>query len=163
MMQEGSMRCCSLFCCAAVFVLALSSITDAAGKEPAGIEVAENAEQLINSCRNENIVSRPRCLNQNLNRKWKYELDYAGKPFSAQGRLEDIKRSIIGNLFAFIAVGKYWVVCKVTEQSAEKLNNMKRGRMVLVSGIMDSYNLIFNMLRFHHLRLAPYCSIEMMV
>ena len=155
------MRCCSLFCCATVLVFALSSISDAAEKETAGIEAAENAEQSIDSCRNENIVSRPRCLNQKLSRKWK--LDYAGKPFSARGRFENIKRSIIGNLFAFIAVGKYWVVCKVTEQNAEKLNNLERGRMVLVSGMMDSYNLGFNMLRFHHLRLAPYCSIEMIV
>ena len=163
MMQEGSMRCCSLVCCATVLALALSSISGAAAKEAAGIEAAEDAEKLIALCRNENILSRPRCLNQNLNRKWKYELDYGGKPFSAKGRLENIRKSIIGNLFAFVAVGRYWVVCKVTEQYAEKLNNMERSRMVLVSGIMDSYNLIFNTLRFHHLRLAPYCSIEMIV
>lgn len=161
MTQEGSMRCCSLLYCATVLLFALSSISDAAEKEAAGIEAAENAEQLIDSCRNENIVSRPRCLNQKFSQKWK--LDYAAKPFAARGRFENIRRSIIGNLFAFIAVGKYWVVCKVTEQNAEKLNNMERGRMVLVSGIMDSYNLSFNMLRFHHLRLAPDCSIEMIV
>ena len=157
------MNCCSLFCCAISFAFALSSISDAAGKEAAGIEAAENAEQLIAACRMENLISVPRCLNYNLNRKWKYELEYAGKPFSAQGRLESIRKSIIGNLFAFIAVGQYWVACKVTERHADKLNRMGGSRMVLVSGVVESYHLIFNALRFHHLRLAPYCSIEIIV
>ena len=157
------MRCCSLFCFAIGFTFALNSISDAAGKEAAGIEAAENAEQLIASCRNENLISVPRCLNYNLNHKWKYEREYAGKPFSAQGRLDKVRKSIIGNLFAFIAVGRYWVACKITERDAVKFNDMEGNRMVLVSGVVDSYHLIFNTLRFHHLRLVPYCSIEIIV
>jgi hypothetical protein len=163
MTQEGNMNCCSLFCCAISFAFALSSISDAAGKEAAGIEAAESAEQLIAACRMENLISVPRCLNYNLNRKWKHELEYAGRPFSAQGRLESIRKSILGNLFAFVAVGPYWVTCKVTERDAERLNSMGGERMVAVSGVVESYNLIFNTLRFHHLRLAPYCSIELII
>jgi hypothetical protein len=67
---------------------------------------------------------------------------------------------LIGNLFAFVTVGQYRVSCKVTKKYAETLDDMDDHRRVLISGVLDSYHLIFNLHRLHHLRLTPYCSIE---
>jgi hypothetical protein len=87
-------------------------------------------------------------------------LDYAGKPFSGVGRFENVRKSMIGNLFAFVTMGKYRVACKVTKRVAEALGQLGGQRTVLVSGVVESYLMSFNLHRLHHLRLTPYCSIE---
>ena len=155
MAREGNMRCCSLFCVAVCLTVACSGISNAAG-----IEAAEEAEKLIQSCNTKNAISVPKCLNDSLNRRWKYELEYTGKPFSAIGRVVEVRKSIIGNFFAFVDVDQYRVACKVTQRQAEALGNMEADRAVLVSGVLESYHLTFNLHRYHHLRLTPYCSIE---
>jgi hypothetical protein len=152
------MRCCSLFCVVICLNFVLIRIAFAAG-----IEVAANAEKLIESCDGRNIVSSARCLNYNLNQKWKYELDYAGKAFSALGRFDEIKKSILGNLFAFVKVDQYQVSCRVTERYAEALKNIATPGRVLITGVLESYHITFNLRSFHHLRLTPYCSIESVV
>jgi hypothetical protein len=152
--QEGSMRCYSLVCVALCFVFASGRACHAVG-----IEAAATAEQLIEACRNSDAFS-PGCVSYSLNQKWKEELAFAGKPFSAIGRFDQIKRSVVGNLFAFALVGQYRVACKVTKRHAEKLANLDKQRRILISGVVDSYRVSFNLHRFHHLRLTPYCSIE---
>jgi hypothetical protein len=155
MAREGNMRCCSLVCVAVCLTVACSGILRAAG-----IEAAEEAEKLIQSCNTKSAISVPRCLNDSLNRRWKYELEYTGKPFSAIGLFVEVRKSIIGNLFAFIDVDQYRVACKVTQRQAETLSIMEARRAVLVIGVLESYHLTFNLHRYHHLRLTPYCSIE---
>src|SRR5262245_39392443 len=123
------MRRCSIICLALYLTFAFSRTLHAAG-----IEAAATAEQLITSCQNENFLQIQRCLNDNLNRKWKYELAYTGKPFSAIGRLEGLRKSLIGNIFAFVAVNKYWVACKATKNSVEALSDLERDQTVMISG-----------------------------
>ncbi len=147
------MRCCSVLCLAFYFALSASGISQAAG-----IEAAADAERLIAACNAENLIRVPLCLNYSLNRKWKYEWGYAGKPFSAIGRLEGLRKSLIGNVFAFVAVNRYWASCKIKREDAAKLENIV-GRQVLISGVLAGYRLTFDLHRFHHLRLDPYCSI----
>ena len=142
-------------CLACCFAFAVSRATFAGG-----IEAAASAEELIQSCRGKAILSRPDCLNDSLNRKWKYELEYAGKQFSAIGRLEMVRRSFVGNFFAFMIVGDYRVACKVTKKSADELDSIGHDGKVLISGVLESYHITFNLHRLHHLRLTPYCSIE---
>lgn len=149
------MRCCSVVCLAFCFLAAFSGASQAAGTE-----AAEAAEKLIESCHGKGVLSTQQCLNDSLNRKWRYELDYAGKPFSGIGRFEDVRKSLIGNLFAFVTMGKYRVACKVTKRAAEALGKLGGRRTVLVSGVLESYLMTFNLHRLHHLRLTPYCSIE---
>jgi hypothetical protein len=126
----------------------------------AGIEAAASAEELIAFCNSKSVLSRPGCLNSNLNRKWKYELEYAGKPFSAIGKFEEIRKSLAGNLFAFVKVEQYRVACQVTEKNAEALKAIGGSRNVWINGVLESYHLTFNLRSFHHLRLTPYCEIE---
>lgn len=152
------MRCCSWLYIAACLVFAADSPAFAAG-----IEAADSAEQLIQSCGTKTVVSMPECLNYNLNRKWKYELNYAGKPFSAVGQFAQIRKSLIGNLFAFVRVDQHQVACKVTERYAARLGNIGASSRVLIRGVLESYNISFNLRRFHHLRLTPYCVIEVVV
>jgi hypothetical protein len=125
----------------------------------AGIEAAAAAERLIEACHSKRAF-QPGCVNYSLNHKWRHELEYAGKAFSAIGQLDQIKKSLIGNLFAIANVGQYRVACKITERYAAKLENIDKQRKVLISGVLDSYKISFNLHRFHHLRLTPYCSIE---
>jgi hypothetical protein len=154
-MREGSMTCCSWVCLACLLLFAVTGRLHAEG-----IEAAAEAERLIASCHDRGMLSVPQCLNDNLNRKWKYELDYAGKPFAAMGRFKEVRKSLVGNLFAFILVGQYQVACRVTKKYADRLSGIESSRTVLVSGVLESYNLTFNLTRVHHLRLTPYCSIE---
>ena len=149
------MRGCSLFCLAFCFVAPLSGASHAAG-----IEAAARAEELVTICKSKNFLLLPACLHSSLSREWKKDLDYAGKPFSAIGQFEDIRRSLVGNLFAFMLVGQYRVACQVTEKNAEALRAIGGPRSVLINGVLDSYRLSFNLHRLHHLRLTPYCSIE---
>jgi hypothetical protein len=153
--REGGMRCCSVLCLAFCFLAAFSGALRAAGPE-----AAEAAEKLIESCQGKGVFSAQRCLSDSLNRKWRYELDYAGKPFSGVGRFENVRRSVIGNLFAFVTMGKYRVACKVTKRVAEALSQLGGERTVMVGGVIESYLMTFNLHRLHHLRLTPYCSIE---
>jgi hypothetical protein len=155
MMREGGMKAFAVLCLAVCVTAAFGQ-----DRHAAGIEAAEEAEQLIASCHDKRTMSVPACLNYSLNRKWKYELDYTGKPFSAVGRFDEIKKSLLGNLFAFVSIGEYRVACKVTKKYAETLENLEGRRAVFVTGVMDSYHLIFNLHRYHHLRLTPYCLIE---
>lgn len=154
--REGSMRCCSLLCVALCVVFASSRALHAVG-----IEAAAIAENLIESCQSKNLAFSPGCVNYNLNHKWKNELQYAGKRFSAIGQFDQIKKSLLGNLFAFVTVRQYRVACKITQRYAENLTNTANQRKVLIDGVLDSYKLSFNLHRFHHLRLTPYCSIEL--
>ena len=149
------MRCCSLVCAVLCFVFAFGRECHAVG-----IEAAVTAEQLIEACRNDTAFS-PGCVSYSLNRKWKHELEFAGKPFSAIGRFDQIKKSVVGNVFVFALVGRYRVACQITQRQAEKLANLDNQRKILISGVLDSYRVSFNLHRFHHLRLTPYCSIEM--
>lgn len=127
-----------------------------------GIEAAEKAEEIIAHCRAKPVLRRPFCLGANLSRRWRYELGYAGQPFSAVGELTDVRRSLAGNLFAFVAVDDYRVGCRVTEGNADALKRLS-GRSVLIRGVLQGYHLTFDLHRFHHLRLTPYCLIEAVV
>jgi hypothetical protein len=149
------MKCYLSLCFACFLTLSLTTVLHADG-----IEAAAHAEQLIESCNNKNIISVAQCLNHNLNRKWKYELEYTGRPFYAIGRFDKVRRSLVGNLFAFMNVGKYRVACKITKKYADILDNIGEYKTVLISGVLESYNLTFDLRRFHHLRLTPYCSVE---
>ena len=132
------MRCCSVLCLAFCFLAAFSGASRAAGTE-----AAEAAEKLIDACHGKGVLSTQRCLSDSLNRKWRYELDYAGKPFSGIGRFEDVRKSVIGNLFAFVTVGKYRVACKVTKRVAEALGKLGGRRTVLVSGpVLDRKSVV---------------------
>ncbi|HEY7646139.1 MAG TPA: hypothetical protein VH858_13945 [Hyphomicrobiales bacterium] len=144
-----------MFCLAFCFLAAFGGASRAAGTE-----AAEAAEKLIEACQGKGVLSVQKCLNDGLNRKWRYELDYAGKPFSGVGRFENVRKSMIGNLFAFVTMGKYRVACKVTKRVADALGKLGGPRTVLVSGVLESYLITFNLHRLHHLRLTPYCSIE---
>jgi hypothetical protein len=128
--------------------------------QAAGIEAAATAEQFIADCRELSFFQRPKCLNYSLNRRWKEELGYTGKPFSAIGRLEGVRTSLAGNLFAFVMVDAYRVACKITKSYGDRLRGMDSSQTVLISGVIDSYYLTFDLHRFHHLRLTPYCTIE---
>jgi hypothetical protein len=154
-MREGGMRCCSVFCLAFCLLAAFGGPSRAARTE-----AAEAAEKLIEACQGKGVLSTQKCLNDSLNRKWRYELGYAGKPFSAVGRFETVRKSLIGNLFAFVTIGNTRVACKVTKRAAEALGKLGGTRTVLVSGVMESYRMTFNLRRLHHLRLTPYCSID---
>ena len=149
------MKCCSLLCALFCCTLTLSGASQAAG-----IEAAANAEELIEACRDKNFIVVPACMNYSLNRKWKHELEYAGKEFSAIGRFDEVKESLIGNLFAFLTVDEYRVACKITKRHAGVLNELGSHRRVFISGVIESYKISFNLHTFHHLRLTPYCSIE---
>ena len=151
------MRCCSLVWLAFCFLLVFSKTSHASG-----IEAAADAEKLIQSCRHSDVALPPLCINTSLNLKWKKELEYAGKHFSAIGHIDGVKRSFVGNFFAFVIVEKYKVGCKITERDASYLTGIGGSRKVLISGVLDSYRLSFNLHRFHHLRLTPYCRIELM-
>ena len=85
------MKCCSLLVAALCF-LAMSS----RASQAIGIEAAESAEQLIEDCRAKGVFSSSECLYSSLTKKWKYELEYTGKPFAAIGRFEAVRRSVIG-------------------------------------------------------------------
>lgn len=126
----------------------------------AGIEVAVEAEKLVESCQRKNAAAIPFCLNEQLNRNWKYKLGYRGLPFSEIGSLETIRKSAIGNLFAFVKVDDHKVACKITRNYAAELDSIRKTQKVLVTGKIDAFYLIFNFRSLHHLRLAPYCSIE---
>ncbi len=130
------------------------------GVHAMGIEAAAKAEELIALCNSKGVLSRPGCLSSSLNHQWKYELGYAGKPFSAAGEFEQIAKSVLGNFFAFVMVDRYLVACKVTEQKAEALKTIGGARRVLISGVLESYRVTFNLHSVHHLRLTPYCEIE---
>jgi hypothetical protein len=128
----------------------------------AGIEAAADAEKLIESCRSSGVAFPPLCINAKLNREWKKELEYAGQRFSAVGHFDGLKKSFAGNLFAFVIVEKYKVGCKISERDASYISSIGGTRKVFISGVLDSYKLFFNLHRFHHLRLTPYCTIEIM-
>ena len=148
------MKSCVKFFLAFCFAVSLSGACHAIG-----MEAAAEAEEIVARCRMKNILARPRCLSLNLSRKWRYELGYAGKPFSAIGKLADVRRSLAGNFFAFVTVGDYRVACKVTEANVEPLKRLSE-RRVFIKGVLQGYHLTFNLHRFHHLRLTPYCLIE---
>jgi hypothetical protein len=152
------MKCSSLVWLALCFLLVFSGTCHAAG-----IEAAADAEKLIESCRDRNVVFPALCINTKLKYKWKKELDYAGKRFSAIGHFDGVKNSLAGNLFAFVTVEKYKVGCKITERDAHYFSSIGGTKNVLITGVLDSYRLFFNFHRFHHLRLTPYCTIELMV
>lgn len=140
--------------------LALGLVLSAGGACRAmGIEAAEKAEAIIAYCREKPVLRRPLCLSTNLSRKWRFELGYAGQPFSAVGQLEEVRRSLAGNVFAFVAVGDYRVGCRVTEGNAEPLKTLS-GRRVQIRGVLEGYHMTFDLHRLHHLRLTPYCVIE---
>ncbi len=151
------MRCCSIIAVAFCFALTWSSACRAVG-----LEAAEKAEEIIAFCRQKPLLARPHCLSANLSRKWRYELGYAGKPFSAVGRFAEVRRSIAGNVFAFVSVGAYRVACKVTRAQAEKLRSLE-GRRVLIAGAVQGYHISFDLHRLHHLRLTPYCVVAAVV
>lgn len=148
------MKLCVKLCLAVGFAVSLSGAGHATG-----MEAAEKAEEMIARCRLKNILVRPACLGINLSRKWRYELGYAGKPFSAIGKLAEVRRSLAGNFFAFVTVGDYRVACKVTEKNAEPLKRLS-DRSVFIKGVLQGYHISFDLHRFHHLRLTPYCLIE---
>jgi hypothetical protein len=151
------MNWCSVICLSVLFALCLSGTGRAAG-----IEAAAKAEQIIEACKQKPLLARPRCLSVNLSGKWRHELGYAGQPFSAIGKLAQVNRSLAGNVFAFVTVESYRVACKVTDRQAEPLESLS-GRRVLMTGIVQGYHMSFNLHRFHHLRLTPYCVIEPVV
>ena len=151
------MKCCSIIGLSVGFALALSGPSRAAG-----LEAAAKAEEIIAFCEQKNILARLHCLNANLSRKWRYELGYAGQPFSAVGTLAEVRRSLAGNVFAFVTVGEYRVACKVADERAEPLRSLG-DRRVLITGVVEGYHVSFDLRRFHHLRLTPYCSIEPVV
>ena len=76
--------------------------------------------------------------------------------FQPSGKLADVRRSLAGNVFAFVAVGEYQVACKVMDGQVEPLQSLG-DRRVLITGIVEAYHLSFDLRRFHHLRLTPYC------
>lgn len=123
---------------------------------------AAKAEQIIALCNQKSILARPHCLSVNLSGKWRHELGYAGQPFSAVGKLVEVRRSLGGNVFAFVTVEEYRVACEVTDGQAEPLRSFG-DRRVLITGVVLGYHISFNLHRFHHLRLAPYCVIEPVV
>lgn len=151
------MKCCSIICVWVCFAVSLSGPCRALG-----IEVAAKAEQIIAFCDQKSILARPHCLSVNLSRKWRHELGYAGQPFSAVGKLAEVRRSLAGNVFAFVTVEEYRVACKVTDRQAEPLRSLGV-RRVLITGVVEGYHISFDLHRFHHLRLTPYCSIEPVV
>ncbi len=151
------MNCCAVICLSVGLAVSLGGPCRASG-----IEAAAKAEEIIASCNRKNILARPRCLSVNLSGKWRYELGYAGQPFSAVGTLAEVRRSIAGNVFAFVTVGEYRVACKVTERQAEPLQRLG-DRRLLITGVMQGYHVSFNLHRLHHLRLTPYCRIEPVV
>lgn len=126
----------------------------------AGIEVVIEAERLVAGCHRKSAVAIPFCLNEQLNRNWKYKLGYRGLPFSGIGSLEAIRKSAVGNLFAFVKVEDHKVACKITRNYAAELDSIRKTQNVLITGKIDAFYLIFNFRSLHHLRLAPYCSIE---
>jgi hypothetical protein len=154
---EDIMRRYSLAWLAFCFLLVFSETSAAAG-----IEAAADAEKLIESCHDKDVVFPPLCINTKLKYNWKRELEYAGKRFSAIGYLDDVKKSLVGNFFAFVIVEKYKVGCKITQSDARYFSSIGNTKSVLISGVLDSYRLYFNVNRFHHLRLTPYCTIEFM-
>ena len=91
--------------------------------------------------------------------KWRQELGYAGQPFSAVRTLAEVRRSLAGNVFAFVTVGDYRVACKILDRNAEPLRSLGDQR-VLITGVVQGYHVSFDLHRFHHLRLTPYCVIE---
>ena len=142
------------FCLAFCFAVSLRGACHAAG-----LEAAEKAEEIIARCKQKNILARPACLSANLSRKWRYELGYAGQSFWAIGQLATVRRSLAGNYFAFVTAGNYRVACKVTIKMVALLKRLGDQR-VLIKGVLQGYHLTFNLHRFHHLRLTPYCLIE---
>lgn len=148
------MKLCLTACLALCLVLSAGGACRAMG-----IEAAEKAEEIIAQCREKSVLSRPYCLNANLSRKWRHELGYAGQPFSAVGKLTDVRRSLAGNVFAFVTVGDYRVGCQVTEGNVEALKGLT-DRRVLIRGVLEGYHMTFDLHRLHHLRLTPYCVIE---
>jgi hypothetical protein len=148
------MRRCSFVWLAFCFLLVSNTTSGAVG-----IEAAADAEKLIESCRNDDVVLPPLCIGAKLNREWKKELEYAGKRFSAIGYFDGVKRSLVGNHFAFVTVEAYRVGCKITETDASRFSSFG-AKKVLISGVLESYRLSFNLHHFRHLRLASYCLIE---
>jgi hypothetical protein len=154
---ESSMKCCSVICLSVCFAVSLSDPGRALG-----IEAAAKAEQIIALCDQQGILARPGCLSVNLSQKWRYELGYAGQPFSAVGTLAEVRRSLAGNVFAFVRVDEYRVGCKVLNRNAEPLRSLV-DRRVLITGVVEGYHMSFDLRRYHHLRLTPYCAIEAVV
>lgn len=148
------MKCCSIICLSICFAVSLSGPCRALG-----IEAAAKAEQIIAFCEEKSILARLHCLSANLSRKWRYELGFAGQSFSAVGKLADVRRSLAGNVFAFVAVGEYQVACKVMDRQVEPLQSLG-DRRVLITGVVEGYHISFDLHPFHHLRLTPYCVIE---
>lgn len=151
------MKCCSVICLSVCFAVSLCGPCRALG-----IEAAVKAEQIIALCEQQSILARPGCLSVNLSQKWRYELGFAGRPFSAVGTLAEVRRSLAGNVFAFVTVEEYRVGCKVLDRNAEPLRSLE-GRRVLITGVVEGYHMSFNLHRFHHLRLTAYCLIEPVV
>ena len=118
----AAMNWCSIVGLSVLFSLSLSGPSRAAG-----IEAAAKAEEIIAHCRAGPVLRRPLCLSANLSRKWRYELGYAGQPFSAVGKLAEVRRSLAGNVFAFVTVGEYRVGCQVTDGQAKPLQSLGDG------------------------------------
>ena len=151
------MKCCSIIGLSVCFAVSLSGPCRAAG-----LEAAAKAEQIIAICEQKSVLARLQCLSVNLSQKWRYELGYAGQSFSAVGELTEVRRSLAGNVFAFVTVEAYRVACKVADRQAEPLRSLG-GRRVLITGVVEGYHISFDLRRFHHLRLTPYCVIEPVV
>jgi len=151
------MKCCSIIGLSVCFALSLGGSCRALG-----IEAAAKAEQIITLCNQKSFLARTHCLSVNLSGKWRHELGYAGQPFSAFGQLTEVRRSLAGNVFAFATVEEYRVACKITDRQAKLLRGLGN-RRVLITGVMEGYHISFDLHRFHHLRLTPYCVIEPVV